>query len=540
MVVTGLGFYATDWNKHFLLFSVIEVGLIYLFGLLFIGRSRVIKVIGYILTSFLAFLYLVNIGSVLFAGTYVTFQMWNNLANVKALGSSLPLYISAIMAALIVAFLPVKSLKLARRWRFADFGVIVLTYILIWLVPFQTPLIGWAYFLGEYQQVAKSAKILAENNARVRKTAYKEFARKNITGGIDIGLKDPNIIVIFTEGFSSEIMNINNGNMYPGLTPNLDKFSGQTVNFANYFNHTAATYRGIRGQLSSSQQYLEGYENGDDAIESTITTKMDSVQSILGEKGYTTEFINAEPQQSTWTTYVNNLGFQNVVSLPDSQLEKDYGDPIISDQRNYKLLFETAKRLNGSGSPFFLADYTFQTHVGLDSKLKYGDGSNSYLNKYHNLDDAFGKFWNDFQKSDLAKNTVVIFSADHAAFPDPTYKKTFNTARGYFISPIPLMIWYPGLTDPSTIDVGGRNSLALAPTILDLTGAEDSKNYFLGNTLFSSNISPLEYVFASGDTKVSTRELTQSMTKDNTYHVLSSESVFAQQIQRYYSISLNY
>ena len=34
----------------------------------------------------------------------------------------------------------------------------------------------------------------------------------------------------------------------------------ESYDFKNYYNHTAATYKGIRGQLFSSVQLIESYE----------------------------------------------------------------------------------------------------------------------------------------------------------------------------------------------------------------------------------------------------------------------------------------
>src|SRR3546814_1683968 len=41
------------------------------------------------------------------------------------------------------------------------------------------------------------------------------------------------------------------GSTYPGLTPNLQALAGDTMVVDNYYNHTAATYRGLQGQMTS-------------------------------------------------------------------------------------------------------------------------------------------------------------------------------------------------------------------------------------------------------------------------------------------------
>jgi phosphoglycerol transferase MdoB-like AlkP superfamily enzyme len=61
-------------------------------------------------------------------------------------------------------------------------------------------------------------------------------------------------------------------------------------------------------------------------------------------------------------------------------------------------------------------------------------------------------------------------------------------------------MYYKGV-EPWEIDVKGRNSLDLAPTILDYVGI-DCENYFLGSTLFmnKNNNNNYDTVFSDGGT----------------------------------------
>ena len=77
---------------------------------------------------------------------------------------------------------------------------------------------------------------------------------------------------------------------------------------------------------------------------------------------------------------------------------------------------------------------------------------------------------------------------------DKDYKK-------YFVDKIPLIIYDPFHKLPKTIDVNGKTSLDLTPTILHLLEINDVKNSFLGKSLFdkrnsdSVNIAALGYEF---------------------------------------------
>ena len=68
--------------------------------------------ITYVISSILTFLILVNIGSLIFAGNYISYQM---LSNMTALGNAIPVYLTASVLAIIVSFLPIYSKKLNKN-----------------------------------------------------------------------------------------------------------------------------------------------------------------------------------------------------------------------------------------------------------------------------------------------------------------------------------------------------------------------------------------------------------------------------------------
>ena len=142
--------------------------------------------------------------------------------------------------------------------------------------------------------------------------------------------------------------------------------------------------------------------------------------------------------------------------------------------------------------------YNLGTHHGYDSPdVKYADGTDPDLNKFHNYDYWFGEFFEKMIEAGVWNNTLLVFSADHAAYPAPEYKKLFQIERDEFIGTVPLFFYHTDVT-PARYDVGGRNSLDLAPTILDLLDKQSYVNYFLGTSLFCEPESELSYMSAIG------------------------------------------
>ncbi|GAB2025969.1 hypothetical protein OfM1_20420 [Lactovum odontotermitis] len=509
------------------------------------GKNRFLLFLKYLLTSILLFLSLANMTVFLFSGTYLSYLLTSNTENLGALSSSLPVYAATIVYIVIAAFFPIrckfenflpalfeKLPKLVKKRYFLFTILFVLSFSAWLLVNFyarlKTPIFAYTTYL---QEADRMSSLRSDNvSSKELRAIEKKFRKNTIGSGIDTPQNSMNVIVIFTEGLSSEVLDYDGGK----LTPNLNQLENETDNFINYFNQTAATYRGVRGQLSSSQQVDNGYENGADKIKQNLTTPLTSVQSILAGYGYQTAFFNPEPNEEIWSDYVSNLDFQKVLtgSIPSKK-----NDSYVSDEKNYQHVFSEAEKLNRSGQQFMLTTYTFGTHLSLDSKTTYGDGSNSLLNKFYNMDESFGKFWDKFKKSDLANNTMVVFTSDHATFPDAQYRSTFDTGRGYFLSTIPLMIYYPGV-QPQTIDVKCRNSLGLAPTILDLIGVSRAENYFLGTSLYLDKPTSFEYLTALPPAYFETKGVTEQDTRMNK-DITSHDYKTIDKLLQFYKLSLN-
>ncbi|WP_407517316.1 sulfatase-like hydrolase/transferase [Acinetobacter baumannii] len=312
------------------------------------------------------------------------------------------------------------------------------------------------------------------------------YKSSNIEKYLDVD-KGNNIIVIFIEGFSADIIS-------KEITPNLYEFSNNSLTIKNYFNHTAATFRGLRGQLTSSYQMLGGYYSNNSGLgqltEKEISqkfykSKITPITKILKENNYHSYFQASNSKRSQLSLMLSTLNFNEIYGLEeiDSKLiDKDLNE--LTDKQSFQLL---SQKINNVEKPFFYGVYTVGTHVGLDSTdLKYGNGKNPYLNKFHNMDYWFGEFIKDFNAKEISQNTIIIVTSDHSTYPEPEFKKTFNIDANYFVDKIPLIIYKKGIS-PNSIDVDGLNSLSLTPTILNILGIQNSPNIFLGSSIFDNS-----------------------------------------------------
>ncbi|MDO5138389.1 MAG: LTA synthase family protein [Oscillospiraceae bacterium] len=501
-------------SMSYMAFGVLEILLVATLTELSLRAFKKGGIITYILNSL--FMLLINAQAVclFFGRSYLTIVMLSNIESIEDLSGNAFEYIVGVIIVLIISFLPITSLRNIFKLKYQRVlnTILVLDLILAMSIGNNSsPL--WGYI-----NVAANAKAISDlsRNSSGNKESASKFYKPGISDSIskpDALVDRPNIILIFVEGLSQSIIDDKRD-----IMPNVRKYEQSSLFFDNYFNHTFATYRGLEGTLYSGFQ-LSNYD----------TNKLVSLQGILKRKGYHTEFINVEPNNRRFSSYLESFGFDSVInheSKNDSFLE------ALLDKEAYERLFDEAMALSGKNTPFMISIYTFGTHITFDSPdEKFGDGSNAVLNKFYNSDYQFNEFMKKFNESKLADDTMVIFTADHATFVEGEYPEAFPDINRFEVATeqIPFFIYYKGIT-PQVIDVSGRNSLDLAPTVLDYIDISEP-NYFLGDSLFSEkeNSFKIDTVFWDSALFLSTDN------GDITYLNDNDRSIIQEQLNEYFN-----
>ncbi|KQX95240.1 hypothetical protein ASD22_15350 [Rhodanobacter sp. Root480] len=325
---------------------------------------------------------------------------------------------------------------------------------------------------------------------------------------IELKGSSPNVIVIFSEGTSTRLLGSYGGH-YKKLTPNIDGLAKKSMQVENYFNHTAATYRGLIGQLSSGYSAAgggggAGWESG--ANKSSLSEiRRQTLPRIMSESGYQSYFFSPHKSERPFTLMLRSLGFDEVYtyqSIGDDLLRGKYvvrhNTGALDDESLFAGLTEFLRQRAASpgGKPFFIATYNIGTHAFINinpqGDVAYGDGSQEFLNKVHNLDASVGSFLNYFYTSPFAENTILVFTSDHSTYPEPLFKEVAGKdLKPYFVDRIPLLIYDPIHGISGKFDARGRNSLDLAPTVLQLIGKRIVANSFLGHSLFEPRNFPI-------------------------------------------------
>lgn len=323
----------------------------------------------------------------------------------------------------------------------------------------------------------------------------------------------PNIILILTEGTSARLIGAYGGK-FPQLTPHLDEFAKQSTLITNYFNHTAATFRGTQGQLGSFWPRLGGYyaENIGWAKDGKNLSKVNyqTLPKILNS-WYQTIFVSPHVSQDPYTMLVKSLGFKKILTADDTSITTNQTSSLHHSSTRDDVMYQKLENLlqtQQDNQPFFITMYTFGTHTNVDvpkdikTYSNYKE-SNETLNTLHFTDQSFGKFWNYFTHSKYKDNTILIFTVDHAHYYDNKYTPLVEHDSDYtrtFHDKIPLIIYDPIHQLPSQFDANDSSSIDLAPTILHLLGINNIDNNFMGSSIFEEKTSNDAKVVATGET----------------------------------------
>jgi phosphoglycerol transferase MdoB-like AlkP superfamily enzyme len=529
VLLVFVGVKTGDWLS--VMVAAFELAAIYLMTQVLLSGKLIWNVVVWLISGLLFFLEFMQLGSYAFAGNYVTYLMLNNLTNLSALGPMLKVYVPLTVLGAVVAFWPVYRLDAFSKKSVRVVAVVGSAfYLTVNVSDFadQSPLNQTVVLAEDYREIKrKEAELQAKDAAEVAEI-LSEFESDAVEDGFVGASAGYNVIVVFQEGFSMQLLDSVNERGY-GLTPHFDAFLDEVISVENYWNHTAATYKGLRGQLTSGYQLKEGYEDGASGVDALLDTRIVSLMDVVGSAGYESVMINAEPKHPEFSAYLGALGFDKVVK-PKASLLSDSGDHALLDVANYELLMKTAVKLDDAVKPFLLVDYVFGTHNGSDAPQKYEADPVADKNKIYAADMGFGLFWEDFKASDLYDNTIVVFTTDHATYPTPALGSTFgvNAYMG-FTNKIPLGIYVPG-AGARVVDANGSNSLDLTPTILDVMGLRSVDNYFLGTSLFGPEVSEFETV-----TEIGQKFFT---TAGSEYEKGADASVVAK-IEDYEKVSLN-
>lgn len=220
-----------------------------------------------------------------------------------------------------------------------------------------------------------------------------------------------NLVIILQESLGATFVESLGGRP---VTPELEKLKTQGWWFENLYATGTRSVRGIEavvtGFLPTPAQSVVKLSLSQD--------NFFTLASLLGEKGYSSEFIyGGEAHFDNMRTFFVNNGFSYVVD------EDDYTAPVftgswgVSDEDLFNKVHERLMQHHREGQPFFTLAFTSSNHAPFefpDGRVAlYEQPKATDNNAVKYADYAMGQFFKRAQASPYWQDTLFLVVADH-------------------------------------------------------------------------------------------------------------------------------
>ena len=310
--------------------------------------------------------------------------------------------------------------------------------------------------------------------------------------------KYDNVVVIILESFSKEFIGAYNKELengsYKGYAPFIDSLIGKGMayqySFANGRKSIDAMPSVICSIPSIEVPYVLSHYSGN---------KVNSTASLLKEKGYYSAFFHGAPNGSMgFQAFANLCGFDDYFGKTEYDNDDDYDG--IWGVWDEKFMQFYAHKMNTFKEPFYTTLFSVSSHHpynlpdGYENKFKGGPMIIHKTIEY--TDYSLKKFFETASKMPWFKNTLFVFTADHAS-AEIQYKQ-YNSIWGYFS--IPIFFYKPG-EDWSSFKPEIIQQIDIMPTILGYLNY-DKPYVAYGRDIFKEETEPFAFNYLDNNYQV--------------------------------------
>jgi phosphoglycerol transferase MdoB-like AlkP superfamily enzyme len=313
---------------------------------------------------------------------------------------------------------------------------------------------------------------------------------------VDSTIRNPNVLLIILEGFTSKIIEPLGG--LPNVTPQFNALIPEGILFENFYASGDRTDKGLVAILSAypaqpRTSIIKFPEK---------TQRLPFLSKELQRAGYATSFI-----------YGGDIGFANMESYLtlagfDSITDEDEFDSDLNDSKwgvaDQYVFTKMLSELDTTHTPFFKVMLSLSSHepfeVPMETVIKGVGESSLYLNSCYYTDKSLGEFINQAKQKPWWKNTLVVITADHGhRFPDLQELKDKSRFK------IP-MLWLGGVVTTPGVRINTfANQPDIAKTLLTQLQIQPQADFSFSKNILARNNNPFAvYVFNNGFGYVST------------------------------------
>lgn len=257
----------------------------------------------------------------------------------------------------------------------------------------------------------------------------------------------PNIILFILESFSADVA------LDSVIAPNMSRFAKEGIFFDHFYANSFRTDRGLVSVLS-------GYPAQPTVAIMKYPQKTENLPTIpkaLKDAGYESLsfYYGGDVDFANMRSYfMGACGIKDIISDKDFPLNERMTKWGAPDKYLIGKLYSDLTT-EKQDTPFMKVALTLSSHEPFDVPVKKFD--HPFLNAVSYTDQCLGDFVEKLKNTDMWKNTLIIFVADHAMQSYPQGVNNNDPHRFH----IPL-IWIGGaLKYPGVIsDYGSQNDLA--------------------------------------------------------------------------------
>ena len=267
-----------------------------------------------------------------------------------------------------------------------------------------------------------------------------------------------NVVVFIMESFGTEHIGALNKNVegYKGFTPFLDSLIEHSYTFKHSYANGRKSISGMPSVLSSIPSLVSPF-----IISHYSGNEISSIASSLKGEGYYTAFFHGAANGSMgFDAFANQAGYDDYFGKNEFNNDDHY-DGIwgIWDEEFFQFFNQ---EMNKMKQPFHTALFSVSSHhpfvLPKKHKEKFPEGELKIHKNIAYTDYSLRRFFDEAKKTNWYKNTLFVFSADHAS----TYSNIpkYKTSLGVFTVPViffepsnPEMVGFDETTIVQQIDI---------------------------------------------------------------------------------------
>ena len=304
-----------------------------------------------------------------------------------------------------------------------------------------------------------------------------------------INKKNPNLVIIILESFSSKVIGELGGKW--DATPRFNNLAKEGLLFTNFYANASRSDKGIVSILS-------GYPA--QPITSIIKTpsKTQSLPSLFesfNSLGYETSFYyGGDIDFANMRSYFLNSCTKHIISVDDFDSRLNNSKWGVHDEHLFDYLYNDMVKHE---EPYFKTVFTLSSHdpfeVPIDPVFEGNNRASKFLNSVYYTDSCLGDFFDKVKETEIWNNTLFILVADHGS-------NRPGNSQNHDIDKFQIpMLWLGGvLNDSIKINDIIGSQIDIPATVLSQLDVS-YKDYSFSKDLFLTETSEFAfYVFNDG------------------------------------------